>query len=259
LWLVEVVLKIRKMGATIWQARKHEIPVPYFSGTSFGAEQGPAVSTVLSILAGGSVGAIFWYAHFLFVKKEDWFTPLVASAYVLVFGTAVLMLAFRGFQRVSAAPYDRLEREIIFESLSAPQIRERFVRNLIGPTAAEWLVEQTSLLKAVNEDLEKKQAAIAESLKTLETGTGKAVAEKKDEVAKLLRELGEALLLQKESAERQRFLIGEFAHSLGGQPSEPRLSLVLTEWRGQLDPMVKAAQAGSEVRRRLVALSQSLS
>jgi hypothetical protein len=102
---------------------------------------------LLSLLSLAALWAIIWYSHNLVRSGGDWVKPLAASGYSIAFAAAAAVLVARGSQRVGAILYDSLENEIVCENLTSAEIKERFTTYILGSSAAEWLTQQSELLK----------------------------------------------------------------------------------------------------------------
>jgi hypothetical protein len=99
----------------------------------------------------------------------DWVRPLAASGYCIAFAAAAAALVMRGFQHIGAIPYASLENEIVCENLSTVEIKERFTNYILGSSAAEWLTQQTKLLKEVDKALEEVNISIDATLREIQT------------------------------------------------------------------------------------------
>jgi hypothetical protein len=260
-WATEATLKIRNMVRNIRRARKHKIPLPWFAGVAVDADRTAAVSSgVLLLLSVASLTAMFWYLHGLVRYGADWVRPLAASGYSMAFIGAAAVLVMRGLYVIGAIPYDSLENEILFESLSSAEIKERFTRYILGSSAAEWLAQQTQDLKDASKALGEATNSIAATLREIQASLpAKPAEELREDVVKMLTALGKAVLSHQQAIERHRFLIHEFAHALGGQRKTPALDLVMSEWKSQLTQMLGVAESSSELRNRLIEFSRSMS
>lgn len=75
----------------------------------------------------------------LFAKTfpSDWTQPWKAASVGLAFSVLFVYMLSRWGSAVGHDGYLELEREIVLQDLSTDEIRRRFVKQLIGPDAAE--------------------------------------------------------------------------------------------------------------------------
>lgn len=259
-WALEAIVTLRKLVRNIRRARKYHIPLPWFAGVAVDAERTAVVSfALMSLLSLTALAAIVWYSHSLLRSGADWVKPLAAAGYSIAFAAAAVALVMRGFQRVGAMPYDSLENEIVCENLSSAEIKEKYTTYILGSSAAEWLTQQTELLKEADKTLGEVSITIDATLREIQASRqGKSDEELRNDVVKLLKTFGEATQRHQDVIERHGFLMGEFARCLGGQRKTPALNLVMSEWKAQLAQMVEAAKSSSELRKRLIEFSQSV-
>ncbi len=260
LWTLEVILKLRNLLRNIQRARKYHVPLPWFAGTAVDAGRSAVVLfALLSLLSLAALATIVWYSHILVRSGEEWVKPLAASGYSIAFAAAAAILLMRGFQRIGAIPYDSLESEIVCENLSSSEIKERFAAYILGSSAAEWLTQQTELLKKADKAMDEARISIDATFKDVQScRREKSYKELHSDIEKLLKTFGDATQTHKDAVERHRFLIGEFARCLGGQRKTPAFTFVMSEWKAQLAQMVEAAKLSSELRKRLIEFSQSV-
>jgi hypothetical protein len=243
------LLAIREMRR-IRTARRYGVPVPLFAGS-----QGKLGALMLSatnlIIALACAFGLPWQLWHLRATGIHLLNPLGASCYALALVAILAGLVYRGFRSVETVSYDSLERAIVLESLSSPEIRARFVTQLVGSNSAEWLKEQTNILKEVDNSLQAVLDSTRKSLERLERDTDKSQQEIETYAASLLTKLANTMKSHMESVQRLSFLAKEFSQALHGEAATPLMLTRMHEWKAQLEQMAKTAAATKDLRIRL--------
>jgi hypothetical protein len=259
-WAANLWSLAKKETTRFRHARRYKIPVPLFAGSTVNPGLGMVLSClmVLVICVVCSVG-FFWYWSYLEGRGANWLSPLAASSYAITFIGVLAGLVSEGFQLVTVGSYEALERAIMLGSLPSSEIRATFVRQLVGSNAAEWLNEQTDILRAANEAMQEVNVSISKSLGDFNRSRDKNLADiRRKDAAELLKKLEKALQNHIETMGRHGFLVKEFAQVLHGEAMSPLLTDAMTQWKAQLEQMAATAKVTHELRVKLVEFSQSI-
>lgn len=259
-WASNFYLLMKRDIIRLRHARKYKIPVPWFFGSEVNTNWEVLIFSATSLVLGiTSFAGLLWYLTYLKRSGADWLAPLAGSCYAIALVGILTALAFKGFMRVDASSYDSLERSILLESLSPFEIRTRFVTQLLGSNASEWLTEQTTILNAADTAMHEVQDTIRASLESIEGSERKTATEFKEDVTGSLTRLGEAVQQHIIAMQRHKFLITEFGKSLHGESETASMNVAVSDWKAQLAQMKTTTQTTHELTTRLIECSRSVS
>lgn len=95
-------------------------------------------------------------------------------------------------------------------------------------------------------------------MEELEGRGDKASKEFKEVLVRALSTLGVGAQQHVQALKRHQFLIMEFSKALGGEPLSPPLTIVMNEWKAELQQMVTTGRNGTELRNKLIGISQAI-
>jgi hypothetical protein len=240
-WVANVGVAIGKRIKTAQKARKQKVPVPAFTGFELGADFGALLMAAVVFVAGiVPFCFLFMFLRRLNQASADWVTPLSLASHFVVLCGVLLVLFARAISHAPRAAYEALERAIVIENLSADEIRFRFVDQVLGPRAADWL---RNLMKPIQE-AEDQLAAMTESAKRgmaeIEAIDSQFPLERKGRAKKLSDGLHAALEEHKSAVEAFLFQIHHYPTYDTSSEEIDFLKAIGTDWRGEKGEKAKA-------------------
>ena len=165
--VVNVGAAVTKKIKTAQKAKQQKVAVPAFTGLELGADFGALLMAAVIFVAGiVPICFLFTFLRGLNQVSADWVTPLSFASHVVVLFVVLFVLFARAIGHAPRAVYEALERAIVVENLSADEIRSRFVEQLLGARAADWLRDLTKpALEA--------EAQLATSIRVSQTRNGR--------------------------------------------------------------------------------------
>jgi hypothetical protein len=152
LWTTNILFPVAKWLRARWTARRLKAAVPAFDGVDVPMIARPIVGCVFLLVSIVPGWVLLRYLNVLSHSPTGMVLPLGTAGHLL----ALLVVCCILFGRVFiAAPhrdaFAALEQAIVVEKLSPTDIRSRFVTQLLGPSAAEWLQRIADRAKAADE------------------------------------------------------------------------------------------------------------
>lgn len=237
------------------EARKHKLPLPNFTASKVGPDQGPVISVIsllFGILSGAALAALIanWQR-----TGVAWAVPVGAAGEALSLMVVLLALFVRGVRSSSRAVFQALELDIVLENLSPAQIRARYVREVLGPSIADWLEGLDSKRRSATarlRDLMNGLGSKVEAIEAIDTGytqerSGRARAlltQFKSEASSLLKELRGI-----------SFLARQLKDTTPDSGETEMLHRIFTEWDSDLSQIDSLTDSTEEIRKRLADLA----
>jgi len=259
-WALNFWLLARKVGRKLWRARKLKIPAPWFQASKINPKEGSLMVVALTLmLATVPVAGFFWYLSSLHREPGSILLPFAASGYAIAGSGIFIALFYKGLFTMTLISYENLERDVLLEKLSPSEIRTRFISQLMGWPAEDWLNEQTVTRKTANVALRDTVDSVATALDDLQQSDGKSPQALKDEIVRLLTRLGTARQQHLAVMQRHRFLVTELLNELKTVPESPPMTIALAQWREELNELTRVSDAFHDLATRTMELGRSIS
>jgi hypothetical protein len=259
MWSANFLSLARGFTGKLRRARRLKIAAPWFKGAKVDPKQGSLILlgfcvTVATISSFG----FFWYVLILRRSGADILFPFAASGYAIVILGILGALANKGIAIIATTSYDTLEREIVLERLSPAEIRTRFINQLIGLPAVDWLKDQTSALRVVVVAGRETVDSVAAAVEALESPNQRPISAVKDQARTLLGKLGADVQERVTALKRHQFLISELGEALKTEPVSPSMALALDQWRTQVAELASLGEKSHELTVRLIGISRKV-
>jgi hypothetical protein len=151
LWALNILLPIAKTLRAVWAAKRLNAVLPAFDGVSVPTIARPFVGCAFLLLSIVPCWVLLRYLRLLSQSPTGMILPLGAASHFLTLLVVCFILFGRAF---IAAPHRdaflALERAILVEELRPSDIKARFVTQLLGPSAADWLQKIADRAKAAD-------------------------------------------------------------------------------------------------------------
>jgi hypothetical protein len=149
-WMLTALAKIVKDLPLILKKRRLGVVVPELSFLQTPETLGALLAgfCVTAALFVASASALIVYMSYLRGSLPGRLIPLSAATYSFVFMAVGLTLLARLLGDSSKMAYYELERSILIENLSAPEIKARFITQLLGQDLGDWVNSFTEKLEA---------------------------------------------------------------------------------------------------------------
>jgi hypothetical protein len=217
-WGLNISLALKKMFRTSQAAKKLGVPVPRFMGMAINSDSGVlTISAIHALLGLIPAAALFTYLRDLNRSQAGWVTPLSAATHALVLFGVVAVLLSRLFRSVHSSAFLNLERAILLENLTPVEIRSRFVTQLLGTSAGDWLTEIMNGIKSADAKLRACADSIRERLPNVESVEPQYALERKGRAKKLLDELVAAISEHRSTLQKYQFQLSEYVKVAGSK------------------------------------------
>jgi hypothetical protein len=225
-WLLNTGVVAGKEGIKIRKSLKHKVPIPRFSAPLL------EPTLLISLISGciyGLMALVPAACLILYVKtlSTDWIEPWKAASVSLGFCFLVLYMLNRAAFTVGQNSYLELERDIVLQNLEVEEIRTRFVNQLIGPDAAQWLDDVLAEFTASNEVRKKNHESSRKQLQEIRQIDVAYSAERKARMEKVLKESHEVLDKHSQQLDQFRFRTKLFFEGYLG----PKERKALEKWK----------------------------
>jgi hypothetical protein len=168
-WAINILAHVVKMIRRARAAKRLRTALPEFGGVEIPSQGRPVAAVVFFLISCGLFWVILRYLTMLSQSRVGMLSPLAASSHFLALIVICSILFGRAF---IAAPHRdaflALEQAIIVEGLGPSEIRSRFVMQLIGSSAADWLQKIADQAKAADVRLSEAVARVAARLPEVE-------------------------------------------------------------------------------------------
>lgn len=122
--------------------RRASIPPATFTGTMKALYYGARVAAVIYFVISCLVAvAVLRFVRAIYLKGEDWYHPIALSTETLLCMTIVLVMFTRSLSERHGSALRELEEDIVLQQLNGDQIRERYVKEIIGEVFEKWFEE----------------------------------------------------------------------------------------------------------------------
>lgn len=245
-WILNIFVVVWKEVSKIRKSLANKIPIPRFTALQFEPTLlFSSVSTAIFGLLGGISGAsLILYSRSL---SPDWTQPWKAASVTLGFFVLSLYILNRWGLSIGEDNYLGLERDIILQDLSVDEIRTRFVEQLIGQDASQWLDGLLAELKASNESLEKFHGTARRQLQEIQGINPTYSAERLSRATKLVDELQKQTAKHKLQFGQFRFRLELFFDTYLGPKERQALSLWKREFSKTADDCLRIIEDGGKL------------
>jgi hypothetical protein len=181
---------------------------------------------------------------------------LAAGTQFFIVSLIIIVLFFWGMDAVSRGIYMSLERDILLQNLSAPEIKSRFIREAVGPAVGEWLQDLEQKRQEVIAKIGELKNSFKPKLDEIEAIDAAYPLERAGRAKKVLKELNEAFQLQMDDL---RTILSQLRHVSKTSPNKTEmeiLQLVTDQFKSEIEWITRAAGSAGELRARLENLAE---
>lgn len=166
LWLaVNIIFPIFRFYQLAKKARDIKYPLPQF----FPFRLPPAAHLpALGVTACWLLLGIFFLIVYLRATPPYWNQSLKAASITLVVISIVVCLIWKSISSANLHRYFGLERDIVLNSMTSAEIRDRYLSELTGPDMAQWLDDALNVLDKKRSDFDRELASSEEKLRQIQ-------------------------------------------------------------------------------------------
>jgi len=247
-WLLNTGLYVGKEAIKIQKSLKHKVPIPRFSALLHDPNNLPIslATTVFSAL----MALVATACLILYVRtfSNDWVQSWKAGSVAMAACLLLFYILNRAALAIGENSFLELERDIVLQNLEPEEIRTRFVNQLIGPDAAQWLDDVLAEFTASNEVRKKNHESSRKQLQEIRQIDVAYSAERKARIEKILKELDEVLDKHSQQLDQFRFRTKLFFEGYLG----PKERKALEKWKLKFSAATEDATQISKDARDLI-------
>jgi hypothetical protein len=149
-WAASLAFSLWREIRAIWRSVRYRVPIPRSTALQIDASLG---TTAAVDVTSGTFAVLCGFVVLIYSGSlsSGWTGPWKAASVALVFLVLSVEVMSRWVSSIGEANYLALERDLVLNDLSVDSIRRRFVEELIGLDAFQWLDHVLGELKGSND------------------------------------------------------------------------------------------------------------
>jgi hypothetical protein len=253
LWLVGLLVEAIEHSRKNREAKKYGVSLPTFTASRVDANFLRFLPPIFIAIGLFALAALAVLLSRLNAASIHWVTPLGAATQALGFVAVLFALFVRAMKYALRGAFLDLERDIVLETLSPPEIKARYIREALGSSVANCLEELDQKRHSIMSEMDELTDSLRKSTEEIEAMASSASGNRLTEARAAAARYSKGFDAMHDRIRGLLFLLDQTAEARLSASEADLIGHIISDWRTEIN---QSWQSGKQYLERLAAFEE---